>query len=70
MQKRQFICDRCGRVVDSLPNGKFREMIREVIFFERVDCGRNIKSGDVCEGCYNDFVDLASNFFDEVNRVE
>lgn len=70
MLTRRFICDRCGKVIYSLPNGEFRREIHEVIFFERVDCGRNVKSGNVCESCYNDFVDLASNFFDEVNRIE
>lgn len=64
MKRSEYICDRCGKTLYSRPNGEMRG-IYEVKFLDSL---RVVKMGDVCESCFNDFIDLASNFFDEVNR--
>lgn len=62
----KFVCDRCGK--EQFPNEKEKAEIHEVRFEEFSD-GRNLKSaGCVCHSCYLDFWQIASNFFDEVNK--
>lgn len=62
----KFVCDRCGK--EQFPDEKEKVEIHEVRFEEFSD-GRFLKSaGSVCHSCYLDFWQIASNFFDEVNK--
>lgn len=62
----KFVCDRCGK--EQFPDQKEKFEIHDVRFEERSD-GRILTSvGSVCHSCYLDFWQIASNFFDEVNK--
>lgn len=66
--KYKFVCDRCGK--EKFPNDNgYIEDVKEVFFAEDMMINRPFKkTGQLCEECYNDFIQLAENFFDEVNR--
>lgn len=66
--KYKFVCDRCGK--EEFPNDDgYMSVHHEVTFAEDMLMGRRFKkTGQICEGCHNDFIQLAENFFDEVNR--
>lgn len=57
----KFTCDRCGKAIlaDEIE-------YNEVKFVYSVFS--NAKTGQVCKDCYNDFKELADNFFDEANK--
>lgn len=58
----RFICDRCGKIQDGE---------KEEITVYPVNFGNGFRSrrnGEICSDCYNDFCELAENFFDEVNK--
>lgn len=62
----KFVCDRCGK--EQFLDEKERVEIHDVQFKESFD-GRILKSaGSVCHSCYLDFLQIAENFFDEVNK--
>ena len=66
--KYKFVCDRCGKEEFPNDNGDF-SIPFEVTFSEPHLVGRRlVKAGQVCGACYKDFIQLAENFFDEVNR--
>ena len=67
----KFVCDRCGKET-YLNEGDYIADLHEVVFgeFHPLRITKNSRSGDVCEDCFNDFLEIANNFFDEVNKVE
>ena len=67
----KFVCDRCGKELYPSEDG-YISNIHEVAFIEMNPRNRtfNNPSKEVCEDCFNDFLELANNFFDEVNKVE
>lgn len=58
----RFICDRCGKICD----GEEGEIKAYPVNFW--NGSRSRREGEICSDCYNDFCDLADNFFDEVNK--
>ena len=65
----KFKCDRCGREQYQHTNDTPIEA-HHVHFAEwtQLKAHSTLKSGEVCEDCYNDFIELADNFFHEVNK--
>ena len=62
----KFVCDRCGK--EYLPDDEEIVEMHDVRF-EEYSSGRILKTtGSVCHSCYLDFWQIASNFFDEVNK--
>lgn len=69
MKKRlnKYTCDRCGKsdFFDTL------EAEGNKYSFVTFDCEyKVVKGGHVCPKCNEDFIELAKNFFDEVNKDE
>ena len=68
-QKYRVVCDRCGKewhADETQSSG-----LSSVAFVEEeavLVYGKAKAKGGVCEECYNDFCEIAENFFDEVNR--
>lgn len=63
----KFVCDRCGK--EKYPDENHEIVApHEVRFVE--DCFIRQKSidGQVCQNCFDEFWELANNFFDEVNK--
>ena len=62
-----LICDRCGKeeFLDDvwLDAPKIEFVSKESVY----KCATR-KRGEVCADCYKDFLELAENFFDEVNK--
>ena len=65
----KFVCERCGK--EQFPD-KYNEIhgTHEIVFTERGLSRIRRTEGEVCEDCYNDFWEVADNFFHEVNREE
>lgn len=65
-QKYKITCDRCGKteICDEFSNTNMGYNI--VQFGTEL---RTVAKGEVCDDCYEDFLEIAKNFFDEVNRV-
>ena len=64
----KFVCDRCGKEEiikdeDSIipPTVAFVLEACPIVLPKRI-------KGQVCPACENDFLELANNFFDEVNK--
>ena len=69
--KFKFVCDRCGKEI--FPDSEDRiDGVHSVAFVRNSDIALIEKktSGDICEECYKEFVGIAENFFDEVNKDE
>lgn len=64
----KFVCDRCGK--ELFPEHHEIRGIHEIVFTERGISRIRRTEGEVCEDCYNDFWEVADNFFHEVNREE
>lgn len=64
----KFVCDRCGK--EEYPNEDgYIEAPHEVRFVEdRLDVRNKFKAGQVCQNCFDEFWEIANNFFDEVNK--
>ena len=64
-----FICDRCGKEMRVDDRGE-----DSGVYTVEFSCGFSMarnpgtRKGDVCEDCKKDFLEIAANFFDEVNR--
>ena len=59
----KFVCDRCGKESFAVEGQRFSQ-VSTVCFTD----GQQDKRGDVCDNCLADFLQIAENFFDEVNR--
>lgn len=65
----KFVCDRCGKEQFPKADGYFEDnSIREVSFVEDRMIRQIKKAGQVCASCFDEFWELANNFFDEVNK--
>ena len=63
----KFVCDRCGK--EQFPDDEGQIMGIHEVRFEEFEDGRYLKiTGSVCHRCHLDFWQIASNFFDEVNK--
>lgn len=63
----KFVCDRCGK--EQTPDNEGELFGIHDVQFEEFTDGRFLKSkGSVCHSCCLDFWQIASNFFDEVNK--
>ena len=62
----KFVCDRCG--ISRIITERDGEKVLDVMFYTDA-LNRKIthKRGQVCERCYEDFIEIAENFFDESN---
>lgn len=68
-QKYRVMCDRCGKewhADEKQKSGLFDISFKE----EKIELvyGDTKARGGVCQECYNDFCEIAENFFDEANR--
>lgn len=64
----KFVCDRCGKEEYPDENGEITAL-HEVSFVKQRFIQRDkIKEGQVCQNCFDEFWELANNFFDEVNK--
>lgn len=66
----KVVCDRCGKTeyTDNTPEKHFEPLNMgccEVIFS---NADIIVAKGDVCNECYDAFLELAHNFFDDVNK--
>ena len=61
----RFTCDRCGKVQESI--GKPYLLESYPVSFHNGILMRI--QGDVCKECYEEFLEFANNFFDEVNKT-
>lgn len=66
--ERKLICDRCGAEKEIKTFAEENNIHR--VWFETANAYEyeTIKKGYVCDKCYEDFKELAVNFFDEVNK--
>ena len=62
----KFVCDRCGRE-QLLDEGKLVEAY-DVAFVHDQMIRVKKKNGQICKECYDDFSQLADNFFAEENK--
>jgi hypothetical protein len=69
--KYKFVCDRCGKEIFPDSEGGFPG-VHHVAFLKDTDFlyGDKKKSGDICDECHKEFVEIADNFFDETNKEE
>jgi hypothetical protein len=66
----RVVCDRCGKEWQA-DETQTSSGLFPVVFAEEdaaLIYGKRMARGGVCEECYNDFREIAENFFDEVNR--
>jgi hypothetical protein len=70
----KFVCDRCGKeIFPNEDNCINMDEMNEIAFLDSTDMrviSKKINQGEICKECYNDFVELANNFFDDVNKTE
>ena len=65
----KFVCDRCGKEQFPKTDGYFEDgSIREVSFLDNRIFRESRKAGQVCASCFDEFLEIANNFFDEVNK--
>lgn len=64
-QKYEVSCDRCGKTEFCDEFSHSNMGYNTVQFSTEL---RIISKGDVCDDCYKDFLEIAENFFDKVNR--
>jgi hypothetical protein len=64
--KYKFVCDRCGR--EQFPDKENCVEVHDVAFCHELITRTNKKSGQVCKECYDEFWELAENFFAEENK--
>lgn len=64
--KYKFVCDRCGR--EQLPDEEHCVETYEVSFVHITRIMVKKKSGCICKECYDEFWELAENFFAEENK--
>ena len=62
----KFTCDRCGK--EQIVEGEYNRPLHDVSFLGALLFKRQELKGEVCDDCYKDFLELAENFFDEVNK--
>lgn len=62
----KFVCDRCGKQV--LVHENERDPQHCISFTEASIFKTVRKEGQVCDACLKDFLELADNFFNEVNK--
>lgn len=67
--KYKFVCDRCGK--ELFPDSEDRIFgIHSAEFL--ISAGplieKKVSSGDICEECHKEFIEIAENFFNEVNK--
>ncbi|MBO5715238.1 MAG: hypothetical protein J6S23_02450 [Clostridia bacterium] len=69
--KYKFVCDRCGKEFFPDSEGDVGG-IHRVAFLKDTDIlfGDRKVSGDICEECHKEFVEIAENFFNEVNKEQ
>lgn len=64
--KFEFVCDRCGTT--RLVTEQDKLDIHDVRFCtDIIDVKKAHTQGQVCKKCYEDFIVIAENFFDESN---
>lgn len=64
--KYKFVCDRCGR--EQLPDEKDYVVVYRVAFCHEAMNRDKKKSGQICKECYDEFWEIAENFFAEENK--
>lgn len=69
--KYKFVCDRCGKEI--FPDSEDRICGTHSVEF-LITAGplisKKVSSGDICEECRKEFIEIAENFFDETNKEE
>jgi len=69
-QRYRVVCDRCGKkeYADDKPENHLKPLAmgyHEIVFGDEI---QTIAKGGVCKECFKAFLELAENFFDEVNN--
>lgn len=66
----RIVCDRCGKEWEEYETAYSTGLFPVAFVNEDINLGYRgkIADGDVCKECYQDFIDIANNFFDEVNK--
>lgn len=62
----KLICDRCGK--EKFPDKDGHLEYHRVVFKDYSDLKIKNVEGEVCQSCHDEFLELAHNFFDEVNK--
>ena len=62
----KFVCDRCGR--EWLPDEEKNVEAYDVAFVHDQRIRVKNKNGQICKECYDEFWELAENFFAEENK--
>ena len=62
----KFVCDRCGK--EEFPDDEMHLHPYEVVFTHGLILKRIHREGQVCKACYDEFLELADNYFNEVNK--
>ncbi len=66
----KVVCDRCGKTeyTDNTPEKYFEPLNMGSCEVKFSNADRIVAKGDVCNECYDAFIELAHNFFDDVNK--
>lgn len=62
----KFVCDRCGK--EQFPDEEHGVEVYDVSFCHETTLRIKKKSGQICKECYDEFSELADNFFAEENK--
>ena len=62
----KFVCDRCGRA--QLPDKENCVEAYDVFFAHDMMIREKKKGGQICKECFDEFWELAENFFAEENK--
>lgn len=69
---KQFkvVCERCGKTeyADDKPENYNKLLAMGYVEVKFSDTIKTVKQGGVCQECYEEFCELAQNFFDDVNK--